>query len=108
MVTNKPHSIRHYLGFLTLSTPRQRVTAWLLLTVGIFLSDVRWFENLSLYKRVGLEWMPSIGLTRAYWYLVHGDFTAAWQMNKLIYAVVLLGGSLVLYDIWRIISHYRQ
>lgn len=43
--------------------------------------------KLSLYERMHIP-APSIGLTRAYWKLIHGDLAGAWHRNKLIYVVV--------------------
>lgn len=82
----------------TLSTPRQRLLVWGLLTVIIYFSQFNWLENLSLYKRIGLEWAPSIGLTRAYWLFIHGNAPAAINMNPLIIPVIIAGGIVLIKD----------
>ncbi len=98
---------RRYLRLLTLSTPESRLFVWALLTVLIFLSSFSWLEDLSLYKRFGIDWAPSIGLTRAYWYLLHGDIEAAWRMNKIVFIVIGIGSIILLKDIRAIIVRRR-
>jgi hypothetical protein len=87
------------LQLCTLSTPSQRLLVWAILTLLIFFSEFNWLENLSLYKRIGLDWVPSIGLTRAYWLLLHGNISAAVEMNPLIVPVIIAGGTLLIKDV---------
>ncbi len=86
------------LEAISLSTPRGRLLFWLAATLVIFVSRFEWLENLSIWQRIGLDWMPSIGLTRSYWHLIHGNFVAAYNMNPLIFLVVLVGGTILARD----------
>lgn len=72
----------------------------------IFVSPYDWFSHLSLWQRLGIP-SPSIGLTRAYWLLLHLDPVGAWERNKLIYAVLLVGVPLLLKDIFTIFRNKR-
>ena len=87
---------------VTLSTPQGRLTAWLLLSVIIFLSPFHWLGNLSVWQRIGWDSAPSIGLTRAYWLLLHGDIDAALQRNRLILPIVVIGLAMLSVDALRI------
>lgn len=58
--------------------------------------------TVSVFARVGIH-SPSIGLTRAYWYVLHGQFQNAWQMNKLIFLVVPIVLALVVRDLLMLI-----
>lgn len=72
--------------------------AWGGLTIVIFCVPYQWLAGLSLWQRLGWESAPSIGLTRAYWLLIHGDPVAAWQRNGLIYAVCAVGACMLAHD----------
>lgn len=87
---------------VTLSTPRGRVIFAVLANSIIFTSKYQMLGNLSLYQRLGLDWVPSIGLTRAYWLLLHGDFVGAWERNWLIFPVMMIGWSIVALDVYKI------
>lgn len=75
---------------ISLSTPRGRLIVFSLITLFVYLSKYEWLSNLSLWKRIGWESAPSIGLTRAYWQLLHGSPVEAWRRNWLIYAVLFV------------------
>jgi hypothetical protein len=92
------NSIRHFLHYFSLSTPKQRLTTWLVLTLLIYFARFSWLVNLSLYKRAGLDFMPSIGLTRSYWLLLHGKLSQALAMNRLIIVVIAVGSFLLVKD----------
>lgn len=90
---------------ISLQTPLSRLLVFGVLTIAIFFSSYDWLAHLSLWDRFGLEWMPSIGLTRAYWLLIHGDPVGAWQRNGLIYLVLAVGLPILIRDAW---TMYRQ
>ncbi len=79
-------------GFLielvSFSTPRGIVSFGMLTNAILLVVPYSWLErsHLSLYERMHIP-SPSIGLTRAYWLLLHGHFSAAVQRNKLIVVV---------------------
>jgi len=88
-----------YLRFLSLSNPQQRLGTWLILSVGIYLAKFEWLQNLSLLKAIGWESAPTVGLTRAYWLVLHGKFEEALAMNSLIVAVLVIGIPLLVWDV---------
>lgn len=96
----------HFLGLIGLQTPQARLAV--ITGVSIALRFVS-YENLikapsiSLYSHLGLP-SPSIGLTRAYWLLIHGNFKAAWNMNKLVYLVGFVLFGIVVADITRLLK----
>ncbi len=103
------HTVKEsFIELISLSSPRARLGFWVLATMVIFLLPYRFFENLSLWQRLGWESAPSIGLTRAYWLLIHGDIAAAWQRNNLIFAVIAVGVPLLLFDVFKLIRSNKQ
>ncbi len=59
--------------------------------------------TISLYDRLGIP-APSIGLTRAYSQLLHGNLQAAWQTNPLVVAAAAAIAGIMITDIrqfWR-------
>lgn len=89
------------LEILTLQSPRGRLIAAALVHLVLYIVPYAWLANLSLYKLVRLDWVPSIGLTRAYWLLLHGDLAAAWQQNPLIFPILAVMWSIVALDVYR-------
>jgi len=85
------------IKFISLSQPKARVLFFGSATVVIFFLPFDILHNFSIWARLGIP-SPSIGLTRAYWLLMHGRPTEAWQMNKLIFLVVLIILSIVISD----------
>jgi hypothetical protein len=83
---------------ITLGTSRGRVLAWLLLSAVIFAVPYAWLAHLSLWQHLGWHGAPSIGLTRAYWLLLHGRPTQAWQRNWLIVPVCAIGLPIIARD----------
>lgn len=92
----------------TLHTPRARLGLFGALTSAIYMSQFSWLARLSLWQHLGLDWVPSIGLTRSYWLLLHGDPLAAWHFNPLIYAVLAVGAPLLIHDMWVVANSYKQ
>lgn len=95
---------RLFVEIISLQTPRGRLIFFGLVSMLVFIAPYAWLANLSLWQRLGLSGAPSIGLTRAYWYVLHLDFTAAWERNKLIYLVLAVGLPLLLRDAWLVLS----
>lgn len=89
-----------------LQTPAGRILFFVAVTVGVFIVPFRWLENLSLWKRLDIP-SPSIGLTRAYWRLLHGDIVGTWQQNKLIFVVIMVGLIVLGRDIYTLIQYRR-
>lgn len=85
-----------------MQSPRGRLAVAALVHLALFFVPYRWLTNLSLYKLLGLNWVPSIGLTRAYWLLLHGDLVAAWQRNWFIFPVLTVMWSIVALDTYSI------
>ncbi|MBP9812984.1 DUF2752 domain-containing protein [Candidatus Saccharibacteria bacterium] len=100
---------RFFIELISLSTPRGRLSFWALATVIIYMLPYKLIGNLSLWQKIGIENAPSIGLTRAYWLFIRGDFAAAWSRNKLIYLVVVVGGIVLVIDLYKLYkSTYKQ
>ena len=97
--------LKGVMDFLTLQKPEFRLGFFGLVTMVLLVTPYQFLEqhHLSLYERLHIP-SPSIGLTRAYWKLIHGDFSGAWQRNKLIYAVVCIVLGIVVKDILELIS----
>jgi len=89
---------RHVTDVIGLQTPAGRLVFFLLASAAIFLAPYDWLSHLSLWQHLGIP-SPSIGLTRAYHLLLHGDPIAAWQRNRLIYLVLLIGVPLLARDV---------
>lgn len=88
------------LDFLTL---RKAAYRWSFIggfSIVLFFVPYNFLEKakLSLYERFHIP-SPSIGLTRAYWKLIHGDIYGAWQRNKLIFVVLSLLIAILVYDL---------
>lgn len=88
---------------LTLRTARGRLIAFGFLTTLIFMSPYHWLAQLSLWQHIGWHGAPSIGLTRAYWLIIHGHPVAAWHRNPLIYAVLIVGIPLLVRDAYTLL-----
>lgn len=86
---------------ITLGTARGRVLAWALASVVIFSVPYYWLNDLSLWQHLGWHGAPSIGLTRAYWLLLHAQPVHAWQRNWLIAPVCVIGVPLIVNDMLR-------
>jgi hypothetical protein len=101
-------SFHKILDFLSLKKPAYRLTFFGLITIAVALVPYSFLEkaHLSLYERAGIP-APSIGLTRAYWKFIHGDFVGAWQRNKLIYLVLCIVVSLIARDIYSLLRHKK-
>lgn len=74
-----------------------------LITLSVFFVPFDWLAQLSVWQALGVP-SPSIGLTRAYWLLIHGDPVAAWERNKLIFLVLAVGIPLLARDAFLIIK----
>lgn len=85
-----------------LQTPRGRLLFFGIVSSGIFLAPYAWLSNLSLWQYIGIQ-SPSIGLTRAYWRVLHGDLVGAYERNWLIFAVLAIGLPILAIDIIKLI-----
>ena len=86
------------LEAVTLSSARGRAHAFLSITGAVYLSPYSWLAHLSIWGAMGWKDAPSIGLTRAYWLLLHGQPVAAYARNGLIYPVLLIWIAIFLND----------
>lgn len=79
--------------------PKDRLIFFAILPLIIWLlTNIEFMPSLSLYAHLGIP-SPSIGLTRAFWELLAGDFAGAWNLNPLIYPVVLVVLSIIVKDL---------
>ncbi|MCX6804708.1 MAG: DUF2752 domain-containing protein [Patescibacteria group bacterium] len=88
------------LNIIGLQTPMARLTVFTGTTICLYsisYSSLLQTPTLSLFSRLNIP-SPSIGLTRAYWLLIHGDLNGAWQMNKLVYLVALVLAGIIVVD----------
>lgn len=83
-----------------LQTPAGRTLFFALASTFIFLLPQSVLGGLSLWSRLGLESAPSVGLTRAYNFVLHGNFSAAWERNSLIFLVLAIGIPIIARDIY--------
>lgn len=86
-----------------LQTARGRVLFFALATFIIYLLPIRFLGNLSIWQKLDID-APSIGLTRAYHYILHGDFDKAWNQNWLIFLVVALGLPIIAKDVYNVVK----
>jgi len=92
------------LGFVEiigLQTPRGRLTCFAAITAAIYVMPFSLLKHLSLWQLLHVN-SPSIGLTRAYWLIMHGSPVAAWHTNELIYLVLPVVLAISITDILRI------
>lgn len=85
------------IEIIGLQTPRGRLLFFAIVSLAVFISPFEWLSNLSIWQRLDIP-SPSIGLTRAYWHLLHLDPVSAWQRNKLIFLVIAFGSVILLRD----------
>lgn len=90
-----------------LMTPRGRLLFFTVVTTIVLFTPAVWPVKVSIWQQLKIP-SPSIGLTRAYRRLLHGDFLGAWDQNKLIYAVVAIGGGVLVRDAISLTSKSRE
>lgn len=86
-----------------LQSPRGRLLFFVIISLAIFLIPYNWLSHLSIWQALHIP-SPSIGLTRAYHLLLHGDISGAWNRNKLIFIVLALGLIVLLKDSFSVIK----
>jgi len=84
---------------VTLSTAKGRLLFFVLATLIVYFVPYSWLNNLSLWQRLGWDSAPSIGLTRSYYLLIHGNPIGAWHRNSLIYIVLVVWLVIMVKDI---------
>lgn len=75
------------INIIGMQTPWGRLVLFFGVTFFLYIvsySTLLSAPTVSIYSRLHVP-SPSIGLTRAYWLLIHGDYDGAWNVNKLIY-----------------------
>ena len=95
------------VSIISLQTSRDRLLFFCIATCVIFLLPYQALSHLSLWKALDIP-SPSIGLTRAYWLLIHGDPVASWERNRLIFAVLAVGLPIIIYDAVAIYRTHRH
>ncbi len=87
-----------FIETIGLSSPRGRLIFFMLLSLCIFILPPKWPVSFSVWRYLGIR-SPSIGLTRAYRHVLHGDVRSAWKQNGLIFAVLIVGGTVLFNDV---------
>lgn len=90
-----------------LQSPRGRLLFFGIISSGIFVVPYGWLSNLSLWQYLGIQ-SPSIGLTRAYWRILHGDLAGAYERNGLIFVVLVVGIPLLAIDIIKLLRTRKR
>lgn len=88
-----------------LQSARGRLLVFTLLSIAIFFVPYDWLTHLSIWQALDIP-SPSIGLTRAYHLLLHGDIDGAWQRNGLIFIILIVGVIILIKDIQALSRHY--
>jgi hypothetical protein len=88
-----------------LQSARGRLLFFIIITAAVFIAPYDWLGHLSLWQALHIP-SPSIGLTRAYHLLLHGDIVGAWRRNQLIFIVLIIGAPLLLRDTWLVLKQY--
>jgi hypothetical protein len=96
------------INIIGLQTPAGRLVFFALASAVIFMLPQTVLAEFSLWARVGFEDAPSIGLTRAYNHVLHGNFAAAWARNHLILVVLAVGVPMLLTDVRKLIEDMRR
>ncbi len=88
---------------LGLQTARGRLTFFMIASLFIYLLPIDVLSHLSLWQKLDID-APSIGLTRAYHHVLHGNFEGAWDQNRLIFVVVALGLPIIAKDVYNVVK----
>jgi hypothetical protein len=91
------------LEVIGLQTARGRLLFFVVASVIIFILPTKVLGGFSIWQRLDIP-SPSIGLTRAYHYILHGDLERAWQQNSLIFVVLLIGLPLLTKDVYNVVK----
>lgn len=89
-----------------LQTPRGRLLFFGIVSGLMYVIPYSWLAHLSLWQYIGVN-SPSVGLTRAYWLLLHGSVTEAFVRNPLIFVVIALGLPLLCMDVFLLIKKVK-
>lgn len=96
-----------FIETVGLSSARGRIIFFLIVSIGIFVWPPEGPFTFSVWQHLGVE-SPSIGLTRAYRYILHGEFVQAWQQNKIIFIVVVVGSVVLAKDVIALVNNSKQ
>ncbi|HET7630002.1 MAG TPA: DUF2752 domain-containing protein [Candidatus Saccharimonadales bacterium] len=97
-----------FIETIGLQTERGRLLFFTVASLIILALPYNALAHLSLWQRLGFDSAPSIGLTRAYWQVLHLDIDAAWSRNPLIFLVLAVGLPLLAIDAWRLVRARRD
>jgi hypothetical protein len=95
------------LETISLRTARARLLSLSLVSVLVFVLPIRMLAHLSLWGHLGIH-APSIGLTRAYHYLLHGNIALASHQNPLIFVILLIGVPLIIKDMYTVLIQLNR
>ncbi|MDQ3159382.1 MAG: DUF2752 domain-containing protein [bacterium] len=94
-------TVTELIGF---QTPKARLAAFgLIVSYLVFTTkfNINLLPSLSVYGRLGMN-SPSIGLTRAFKFLLKGDLQAAWSMNWIIFIFIPIFVTIIIIDVHRL------
>lgn len=92
---------RWIVEVIGLQTSRGRLVFFGIVCFVVFLLPTHILANFSLWSKLDIS-APSIGLTRAFHHVLHGNFEQAWQQNGLIFVVLLIGLPLLAKDVYNV------
>lgn len=95
------------LDVVGLRTPAGRLLLFALVSLAVFVIPQGFIGDISIWSRLGFDNAPSIGLTRAYRHVLHGDLSAAWARNPLIFLVLLIGVPMLIKDAFKLARNKR-
>ena len=97
-------TLQKAVRILSMQSPQDRLIFFGTLPFAIWIiSNLSFMPSLSIYSHLGIP-SPSIGLTRAFWRLLSGEFVEAWELNALIYPAVLVTICIVAKDIYTVLK----
>ena len=98
--------LRLAIETIGLQSARGRLLFFGIVSAAIFLAPYSWLSHLSLWQYLGIP-SPSIGLTRAYWLLMHGDVMGAYERNGLIFVILIIGLPLLAKDVFTLVKQRK-
>lgn len=113
MAKLRPNTKQFIFEVIGLQTARGRLIFLGAASLIIYILPIRVLAGLSLWEKLAID-APSIGLTRAYHYILHGDIGRAWDQNIGIFLVLAVGIPLIAKDVYNVIkqlmlrSHYGR
>ncbi|GEM_PF-1660703 len=101
VIIHQPSKTDLLFEIIGLQTARGRVLFFGIVSICVYLLPVNTLKNFSLWNLLDIH-SPSIGLTRAYHYVLHGDFAKAWEQNDFIFVVLIVGIPIIVKDVYNV------